>query len=69
MHKNKLYVDIDDSDNSVNKKIRMAQVSQYNYILVVGQNEVDNKSVNVRLRDGTQLGEMSVDQLMETADI
>jgi threonyl-tRNA synthetase len=65
LHKNKLYVDIDDSDNSVNKKIRMAQVSQYNYILVVGQNEVDNKSVNVRLRDGTQLGEMSVDQLME----
>ncbi|PRQ29970.1 putative threonine--tRNA ligase [Rosa chinensis] len=33
------HVDVDTSDRSVSKKVREAQVAQYNYVLVVGEKE------------------------------
>ncbi|XP_062321942.1 threonine--tRNA ligase 1, cytoplasmic [Osmerus eperlanus] len=42
--------------STLNKKIRAAQLSQYNYIFVVGQNECVSGTVSVRTRGGTQLG-------------
>ena len=48
------------------KKVREAQISQYNYILVIGEKEEEAKTVHVRLRDdGTVIGAMSVDDLLE----
>ena len=41
--------------------IKQAQLAQYNYILVIGDREEENGTVNVRTRDGEILGEMSVD--------
>lgn len=35
----KLYVDCDVSDRKMQKKVREAQLAQYNYILVVGEQE------------------------------
>eukprot|EP00439_Symbiodinium_sp_Y106_P013395 s1469_g1.t3 len=37
-------------DGTLNKKVREAQVAQFNYILVVGQQEEDEGAVNVRAR-------------------
>ncbi|GKC57732.1 threonine--tRNA ligase, mitochondrial 1, partial [Tanacetum coccineum] len=37
------YVDIDSSDRTIQKKVREAQLAQYNYILVVGKKEVETK--------------------------
>jgi threonyl-tRNA synthetase len=34
-------VELDDSDASISKKIRNAQVSQFNYIVIVGKDEED----------------------------
>jgi len=51
LRKFKFNVDVDESDNTIPKKVRAAQVEQYNYILVVGQKEVDTNMVNVRYRD------------------
>ncbi|KAJ0667121.1 putative threonine--tRNA ligase [Helianthus annuus] len=45
------YVDIDSSDRTIHKKVREAQLAQYNYILVVGEEEVSNGKVSVRVRD------------------
>lgn len=42
--------DLDDSD-TLNKKVRNAQLAQYNFILVVGEKEQANGTVNVRTRD------------------
>lgn len=39
------YVDVDDSTKQLNKKVREAQLAQYNYILVVGAKEQENGSV------------------------
>jgi len=40
-----------DDGNTMNKKVRNAQIAQYNFILVVGEKEMTNKTVNVRTRD------------------
>jgi len=46
------------------KKIREAQVAQYNYVLVVGENEARDKTVNVRTRDGIIHGEKKVEDII-----
>ncbi|MCL7034358.1 hypothetical protein MKW94_005362 [Papaver nudicaule] len=45
------YVDIDMTDRKINKKIREAQLAQYNYMLVVGEEEARNKTLSLRSRD------------------
>jgi len=46
-----LFADVDNGENTLPKKIRNGEIAQYNFILVVGQEEVDARSVNVRNRD------------------
>lgn len=45
------YVDIDLTDKNLKKKVRDAIVEKYNYIVVVGQKDVDNKTITIRDRD------------------
>lgn len=57
-------VDLDDSC-TLNKKIRNAQLAQYNFILVVGEKEKINNAVNVRTRDNKIHGEVSIASVIE----
>ncbi|WFD34886.1 threonine--tRNA ligase [Malassezia cuniculi] len=45
------YTDVDLSDNTLNKKVRNGQLAQYNFVFVVGQEEANSRSVNIRNRD------------------
>jgi len=56
--------DTDDS-NTMNKKVRNAQIAQFNFIFVVGEKERTNKTVNVRTRDNKVHGEFSWDGVAE----
>ncbi|KAF8153241.1 hypothetical protein B0H34DRAFT_662629 [Crassisporium funariophilum] len=64
-----LFADVDNGENTLPKKIRNGEIAQYNFILVVGQEELDARSVNVRNRDdvGTKAkGEMvSLDTIVD----
>uniref|UniRef100_A0A7N8YQX1 threonine--tRNA ligase n=1 Tax=Mastacembelus armatus TaxID=205130 RepID=A0A7N8YQX1_9TELE len=53
-----------DSGCLLNKKIRNAQLAQYNFILVVGEKEKMTNSVNVRTRDNKVHGELSVPEVL-----
>jgi threonyl-tRNA synthetase len=55
---------VDESSESVGKKVREAQLEQYNYILTVGDKEVEEKSVSVRTRDNVVHGQMDADALL-----
>jgi threonyl-tRNA synthetase len=55
------YVDVDDSQRTLNKKVREAQLAQYNFILVVGQVEMDARSVNIRTRENEVQGTLTID--------
>jgi len=59
------YVDVDTSSKTLNRKIRENQLAQYNYILVVGKDEIDNKTVNVRTRDNQVHGSKTIPQILE----
>jgi len=57
-------LDADDGD-TLNKKIRNGQLAQYNFILVVGEKESLNGTVNVRTRDNKVHGEMKLEEIVE----
>ncbi|MCF2136547.1 MAG: threonine--tRNA ligase [Candidatus Thorarchaeota archaeon] len=54
-------VEVDDSPDRMQKKIRNAQMQKIPYQLVVGQKETENKQVAVRLRTNENLGPMDID--------
>jgi threonyl-tRNA synthetase len=58
-------VDTDYRNESVGKKIADAETSKVPYVLVIGGDEAENKTVNVRSRDDGVIGEMSVDEFTE----
>ena len=66
------YVDVDTSGNTLQRKIRSAQLQQYNYMLVVGPQELEQGTVSVRSRDGTGKlhgsGGVTVRELLHTWD-
>lgn len=53
--------DVDSSSESVSKKVRNAQLSQFNYILTVGDQEVEHQTANLRTRDNVVHGEIQID--------
>jgi threonyl-tRNA synthetase len=59
-------VEMDSSDLTINKKVRKYQLSQFNYILVVGKDEAEKGTVNVRIRDEKQeRGELTISALLD----
>ncbi|CDP00192.1 unnamed protein product [Coffea canephora] len=58
------YVDVDATDRTIQKKVREAQVAQYNYILVVGEEEAKTGQVSVRVRDKASHSVKSVEELL-----
>jgi threonyl-tRNA synthetase len=59
-------VEVDARSERVNLKIRQAQLDKVPYMLVVGDKEVSNTTVSVRLRSGEQLPPQSLDKFAET---
>eukprot|EP00554_Chaetoceros_debilis_P007889 CAMPEP_0194077242 /NCGR_PEP_ID=MMETSP0149-20130528/3883_1 /TAXON_ID=122233 /ORGANISM="Chaetoceros debilis, Strain MM31A-1" /LENGTH=780 /DNA_ID=CAMNT_0038758189 /DNA_START=51 /DNA_END=2393 /DNA_ORIENTATION=+ len=64
LHDLGFYAEVDTSKATFQKKVRTAQVDQYNLQLVVGQKEVENNSVNIRTRENKVEGEMKVDDFI-----
>uniref|UniRef100_A0A8C7NKU7 threonine--tRNA ligase n=1 Tax=Oncorhynchus mykiss TaxID=8022 RepID=A0A8C7NKU7_ONCMY len=54
----------DDHGATLNKKIRSAQLAQYNYIFVVGEKECVSGTVSVRTRGGKQLGRRPTEKVL-----
>ena len=56
--------EIDDRNEKVGKKIREATLDKIPYMLTIGDNEVNGKTVSVRTRKGEDQGVMSLDDLL-----
>ncbi|RLC56916.1 MAG: threonine--tRNA ligase [Chloroflexi bacterium] len=59
-----LRVEVDDSGERMQAKIRDAQMQKVPYMLVIGDREMEAGQVNLRLRDGRVPGAMSVDAFL-----
>jgi len=44
-------VELDDRNESIGKKVREAQINNFNYILTIGDKEEENKTLAIRTRD------------------
>ena len=53
-------VEVDHRNEKIGKKIREATLEKIPYMLVVGDRDMENQTVSVRLRTGEDLGAMSV---------
>mgnify|MGYP001042424446 CR=1 FL=1 len=62
-----LRVEVDDSTQRMNAKIREAQLQKIPYMLVVGDREMANGMVAVRLRTGEDKGPMPVEEFLKMA--
>jgi len=51
--------------DTMNKKVRNAQIAQFNFVFVVGEKERSNNTVNVRTRDNKVHGEFSVEAIID----
>jgi len=58
---------LDDSSNTLNKRIRNAQKQKTPFMLIVGDEEVSNSEVTVRLRTGENLKDKSVENFLSYA--
>jgi threonyl-tRNA synthetase len=65
MREKSIRVELDDRTESIGKKVREAQLQQVNYILVVGEREVKDKTVTVRTRDNKVHGAKKTDDFLK----
>jgi len=59
-----LRVEVDDGDERMQAKIRSAQLQKIPYMLVVGDREVNEESLAVRLRTNENIGSMSIERFI-----
>lgn len=50
-HDNGFHADADLGPNTLQKKVRQGQLSQFNYLFIVGAQEQSSRSINIRRRD------------------
>ena len=55
-------VEVDDRNEKIGKKIRETTLEKVPYMLVVGDRDMENKTVSVRTRGGEDLGAMSLEE-------
>ena len=58
-------VEIDDNTESIGKKVRQAQLEQFNYILVIGDKEIESGSFNIRTRENKQISDLSLNVFIQ----
>jgi threonyl-tRNA synthetase len=58
-------VEVDDSDDRMQKKIRTAQKQKVPFMLIAGETDAEAGAVSFRYRDGSQRNGIPIDQAIE----
>lgn len=56
--------DIDDDNEKIGFKIRKATMLKTPYMCIIGDKEMENNTINIRKRNGDNVGEMTIDTLI-----
>jgi threonyl-tRNA synthetase len=59
------YADCDSSSESVAKKVRLAQLDKVNYMITIGDKEVQSRQLALRTREGKVVNELSLTDFIE----
>ncbi len=57
-------VDLDDDNEKIGYKIRKATMLKTPYMCIIGDKEMENNTINIRKRNGDNVGEMTIDTLI-----
>jgi len=60
-------VEVDERNETLQAKIRDAQMEKVPYMAIVGDKEEKSQSLSLRLRDGKDVGQMKIDKFIELA--
>lgn len=63
-HGEGFHCEIDDSNGTLDKKIRNSQLAQYNFILCCGEKEMAGNAVDIRTRDNKRHGQKTIPEMM-----
>ena len=66
MHRDYVRVEVDDRSEKIGYKIRQAQMAKVPYMLVVGDKEVEEGTVNVRKHGGDELGSVPSEEFFNS---
>ena len=69
MHRDYVRVEVDDRSEKIGYKIRQAQMAKVPYMLVVGDKEVEEGTVNIRKHGGDELGTVPFDEFFNSIKI
>ena len=69
MHRDYVRVEVDDRSEKIGYKIRQAQMAKVPYMLVVGDKEVEEGTVNVRKHGGDELGSVPFEEFFNAIKI
>lgn len=69
MHRDYVRVEVDDRSEKIGYKIRQAQIAKVPYMLVVGDKEVEEGTVNVRKHGGDELGSVPFEEFFNAIKI
>ena len=69
MHRDYVRVEVDDRSEKIGYKIRQAQMAKVPYMLVVGDKEVEEGTVNVRKHGGAELGSVPFEEFFNSIKI
>ena len=69
MHRDYVRVEVDDRSEKIGYKIRQAQMAKVPYMLVVGDKEVEERTVNVRKHGGDELGSVPFEEFFNSIKI
>ena len=69
MHRDYVRVEVDDRSEKIGYKIRQAQMAKVPYMLVVGDKEVEESTVNVRKHGGDELGSVPFEEFFNSIKI
>jgi threonyl-tRNA synthetase len=64
-----LLCELDDTQESVGKKIRTAQLLQANYMVTIGDKEIESGKLSVRTREGKVVDDVSLEAFLDVLEV
>lgn len=68
LSKSELRYEIDFRNETINKKVRMAEMQKIPYILIIGEKEAAEKTIALRAHRQGMIGNMSIEEFLENMD-
>ena len=65
LDENQIRVELDNSDERIGYKIRLAQLEKVPYMMILGENEANSGNVSIRKRNGEEIKDLSFDEAIK----